>query len=153
VTTPHDDLSLLTQFLAGRDQACPQCGYNLRDLTGMKCPECGEELALRVQPVEPRQAAALTGLIGLTAGAGMNALLLGYAFLMIVFMNRANQPWWHPFITTNAGGFVVMGTSTALWLKYWRHIRRLGPVRRWALACACAMLSLADLIVFAKLVR
>jgi predicted amidophosphoribosyltransferase len=47
--------TFLTAFLAGRDQPCPQCQYNLRDLQGTRCPECGEELALRVNIAEPRQ--------------------------------------------------------------------------------------------------
>src|SRR5688572_24753805 len=32
---------LLRAFLAGRDVSCPNCEYNLRDLAGDRCPECG----------------------------------------------------------------------------------------------------------------
>ena len=60
----------LRAFLAGRDVECPGCGYNLRDLGGSRCPECGDELVLRVGLAEPRQGALIAGLIGLAAGAG-----------------------------------------------------------------------------------
>jgi hypothetical protein len=36
----------LRVYLAGRDVACPGCRYNLRDLTGRRCPECGLTLDL-----------------------------------------------------------------------------------------------------------
>src|SRR3954452_18346660 len=79
------DRELLVRFLADRDVECPQCRYNLRDLRSDLCPECGERIALRVQLVEPRQAAPIVGLIGLSAGVGFNALLILYAFLVRAF--------------------------------------------------------------------
>ena len=148
----HHDAAILKLFLDGRDQPCPQCGYNLRDLPGTRCPECGEELALRLQLGEPRQAAALAGLIALSAGAGMNVLLLGYVFIVLAFLG----PWgrgWGKFVAVNATGAVVLGLCIGLWLRYWRHIRRLDVVRRWMLVGACAAVSLADLVLFAKLIR
>lgn len=45
---------LLTQFLAGHDTPCPVCRYNLRDLTGDRCPECGATLQLSVGSVQAR---------------------------------------------------------------------------------------------------
>ena len=75
----HDaPAEFLTTFLAGRNAACPGCGYNLRDLQGTRRPECGDILVLRVGLVEPKQAAPIAGLIGLAAGAGLNGLLLLY---------------------------------------------------------------------------
>src|SRR5882724_749530 len=75
---------LLRAFLVGRDVLCPACGYNLRDLLGERCPECGEEVVLQVGLVEPRHAAAIAGVIGLAAGAGMSGLLLVYLFVQAV---------------------------------------------------------------------
>jgi hypothetical protein len=148
---PASDAEFLRQFLAGRDVQCPQCDYNLRDLTGTRCPECGEELVLRLQLGEPRQAAALAGLIALNAGAGMNLLLIGYALMVMRFRGGFDR-WFVPFLVVNAGGLVVLGACIALWLRYWRQIRRLNAWRRWALVAAAAALSLADLLVFTKYV-
>ena len=149
-----DEAAMLRSFLAGRDEPCPQCGYNLRDLTGSRCPECGEELTLRLQPVDPRQAAALAGLICLAAGGGMNFLLLGYWVISVAFLGRGgSDPWLNRFVVINLCGLLALGTCVALWLWHWRKIRRLHAARRWMLAAACAMLSMADLIIFTKMIR
>jgi hypothetical protein len=47
-TTPEDASRLLLTFLQGRDARCPECGYNLRDLTQTQCPECSQRLQLMV---------------------------------------------------------------------------------------------------------
>ena len=44
----HDADALLLQFVESRDIACPRCGYNLRDLSQPRCPECEEQLTLSV---------------------------------------------------------------------------------------------------------
>jgi hypothetical protein len=147
-----DEPTLLRAYLAGRDVACPQCGYNLRELVGTRCPECGEELTLRVQPVEPRQAALLAGLVVLSAGAGMNALLLIYLVIQIYYY-RPGSGGWGSFAAVNLIEGLVMGACVAAWLLCWRRIRRIEAWRRWLLVAACAALTLADLIFFAKLIR
>ncbi len=45
--------SPISRFLAARDTACPECGYNLRDATGGACPECGETLELTLRGTSP----------------------------------------------------------------------------------------------------
>src|SRR5438874_1764600 len=75
------DGGLLREYLAGRDTHCPLCGYNLRDLVGNRCPECGERITLQVNAVEPRLAAPIAGLVGLSAGAGLSGLLLVYVMI------------------------------------------------------------------------
>lgn len=49
-TAPLDDeqVDLLLRFVHERDIACPRCGYNLRNLTTPVCPECREQLSLKV---------------------------------------------------------------------------------------------------------
>ena len=39
---------LLLDFVRDRDAACPRCGYNLRNLTLPRCPECRHDLVLAV---------------------------------------------------------------------------------------------------------
>ena len=148
-----DEPALLRVYLAGRDVACPQCGYNLRELVGSRCPECGEELTLRVQPVEPRQAAPLAGLVILSAGAGMNGLLLIYLVIQLYYYGRGSNDGWGSFALVNTIEGSIMGACVAVWLLFWRRIRRLDAWQRWLLVVGCAALTLADLIFFAKLIR
>ncbi|MCH9058386.1 MAG: hypothetical protein IIB55_07145 [Planctomycetes bacterium] len=70
--TEHD--ALLRAYLGGHDEPCPMCEYNLRGLTGTVCPECGEALRLRVSLSEPKMAAYLCGLIGLSVGVGFTSV-------------------------------------------------------------------------------
>jgi hypothetical protein len=147
----RDDL--LRPFLAGRDEPCPACGYNLRDLGTSTCPECGEALALRVGLAEPKQAAVLAGLIGLTAGAGMSALLLLYLVLRVFVFGDRYYLFRGTFMVLNAGGFAAEGLATVWWLRNWRKIRRLGPRPRRLLVAGCWLLTLANLILFTANVR
>jgi hypothetical protein len=52
---PHEQVTL---YLADRDVACPGCGYNLRGIRGLSCPECSAPLSL------DRLVAARQGAIG-----------------------------------------------------------------------------------------
>jgi hypothetical protein len=142
----HD---ILLKFLADRDVPCPQCGYNLRNLVSDVCPECGERLALGVRMVEPRQAAMLAGLIGLSSGAGLNGLLLIYGLIRFVPRDRMM----YRFMGINAAGLIALGLLIFLWLRYWRWIRARQASVRLVLAGACWLASLVDLIVFTAVIR
>ena len=39
---------LLLAYVRDRDVTCPQCGYNLRNLSSPVCPECRQDLKLTV---------------------------------------------------------------------------------------------------------
>lgn len=149
--TEATDQDRLREFLTGRDVPCPGCSYNLRDLPGDRCPECGQELALGVRLAEPRLAALLTGLIGLSAGAGLNGLLVIYFFVVLLF--RRQYGGYGTFLWVNSTGLVVMAAALVAWLRYWRRIRPAPPYRRWLLAAGCWALALADILVFSLLVR
>jgi hypothetical protein len=43
----EQDRAAAVAFCAGRDVACPSCGYNLRDSVDGVCSECGRALVLR----------------------------------------------------------------------------------------------------------
>jgi hypothetical protein len=150
-TGAQSEADLLRQFLLGRDVACPGCGYNLRDLTGGVCPECGQEIVLHLQLAELRQAALLTGLIGLAAGVGLNGLLVIYYLIVLLFMRFGSPD--SKFLITILTGLAIHGVAMTAWLRFWRRIRRMAPRRRWALAVACCVMPLVDIVIFSVSIR
>ena len=150
--TEATEPDMLREFLSGRDVPCPGCGYNLRDLPGGRCPECGQELVLGVRLAEPKLAALLTGLIGLSAGAGLNGLLVIYFFIVAIVRNN-RYGGYATFLWVNSIGLVVMAAALAAWLRSWRRIRTARPHRRWLLAAGCWALALTDILVFSLLVQ
>ena len=128
---------------------CPRCGYNLRALQSDSCPECGEPLLLRVGLVYPKLAAMVTGLIGLSAGVGLNGLLLIYVGFMILRKGYTTVgDFFVAFVLYNAAGVVVEGGLIALWLITWRRTQRRPAPMRWALAAACWVITLANIVWF-----
>jgi hypothetical protein len=141
----------LRMFLSARDVACPGCRYNLRDLSASRCPECGDELVLRVGLAEPRQAAMIAGLIGLSSGAGLFGLLLIYIVIRRYIVGDLGPP--ARFVIIIAACFIIQGLSLLIWLWRWRAIRRQpGAVKRF-LVCACWLLTMADLLVFSLTIK
>ena len=67
---------LLLEYLSSRDVACPRCAYNLRALTSPRCPECGEELKLKIATTEPYLKAWITLAASIAALAGVGILFL-----------------------------------------------------------------------------
>jgi hypothetical protein len=141
------EVELLRRFLAGRDVPCPRCEYNLRDLHGDHCPECGDGLIIRVNMAEPRLAALICGLVGLSAGAGLNGLLLVYGAAMMLFTGRGSNSW-QQFFYCNGIGFTVTVLMLLLWLRNWRRIRRLPSGTQWRWAIACWLLTAGNLVYF-----
>ncbi len=149
------DTDFLKQFLAGRDLACPRCDYNLRDLEGDRCPECGDQLKLAINPVQRKQAACLTGLMILAAGAGLNGLLTMY-WVAVIWRERwrPDGGFSHRFLWVNLGGLAGEALALTVWLIEWKRICRLPGWNRWALAIGiCSMITLADLITFCKIIN
>jgi hypothetical protein len=141
---------MLKAFLSERDCPCPQCEYNLRNLQGTRCPECGEELILRVNVAEPRQKLLITGLIGLSAGCGLNGLLLIYAVIQVILSHDTGEPeFW--FII--GAGFAVEGAALIAWLREWRWMRRRPATSRLRWALGCWLLTLIDLLIFSFNIR
>lgn len=150
--TDQSDEEALRNFLCQRDTACPSCGYNLRDLQGQRCPECGSELQLQVGMVDMKQAAPIAGLIVLSMGGGMNGLLLIYLLITVLTKGSRGSFWW-TFFWVNGTGFVVLGVAILGWLWLWRSIRRASALVRWGLVVLCAILTTIDLLVFTLNVR
>ena len=70
---------LLQTFLHDRDVSCPNCAYNLRDLTSDRCPECGQQITLGVQLARPRLAQFIAGIAPLAMTVGFYVLLFAMA--------------------------------------------------------------------------
>jgi DNA-directed RNA polymerase subunit RPC12/RpoP len=141
---------LLRQFLAERNVFCPQCEYNLRDLTGERCPECGEKIVLRVNLAEVKQKLLIAGLVGLAAGAGLNGLLLIY-FLIRTMIDGSRGDG--RFLAIDSIEFLIVGTALTIWLFCWRRIRRAKVGVRFGLAMACWGLALADIVLFSVMIK
>jgi hypothetical protein len=146
-------VGVLRVFLAGRDVACPNCEYNLRDLTGDRCPECGQDLVIRVQLAEPKMAAFLAGLIGLSAGAGFSGLILLYWFILTFFVFRGGGGNGARILTLTLGGLALESGAMLGWLRFRGRLRTLKPQTRWTLVVACWILSLVNLVWFSLFIR
>lgn len=75
----------LREFLATRDEPCPNCGYNLRGLQGAVCPECRQELVLRINMLDPAWKSLIATVMGLTVGAGMPICFELFFWGVVVF--------------------------------------------------------------------
>ena len=147
-----EDAKLLIQFVAGRDMPCPRCDYNLRDLITDRCPECGDQLMLKVNRVEPRQGPLIAGLVGLSAGAGMGGMMLIFAVVMILHQGRIDRSDWS-FIEVNSGGFVIEGVAVLLWLGRWKRLGQKPLYQQKRLALGCWLLTAVYLVAFIKFIN
>src|SRR5512133_1904122 len=66
----------LIDYLRERDVPCPLCGYNLRRLASARCPECGQEIGLRINLAEPHLRGWITAVVALCASAGIGVIIL-----------------------------------------------------------------------------
>lgn len=142
----------LASYLADRDEACPSCGYNLRGLASDRCPECMTELVLRVAMAEPRLGLYLSTVVAWSLGAGFSLLLLLYLLVVLVTTPRSLPPM-DEFLVTPVGGTVVEGAAVVLLIVYQRRIRRWSLTKRVALLAAGVVCTLANVCLFAWLVR
>jgi hypothetical protein len=147
----NDDAQDLRNYLATRDAACPSCGYNLRGLTSDRCPECNQEIALRVSLVDPRVGLFLVGVVGWALGAGFSVLLLMYGGISI--MRYGNPSPGDPFFLILLIGGVLQGSVLLCLLICNRRIRRWRTLPRALLAVSGFAASLANVLIFALNIR
>ena len=141
----------LRAHLAGHDELCPMCEYNLRGLTGTVCPECGEALRLRVSLSEPKMAAYLCGLIGLSVGFGFSGVFLAMGVVGLLLEGFGGGfPYW--MLVGLLSQFVIEGLAMWLWLVRRNWIRRRSRGQRWALAAAAWGYSIGLTVLFFTLV-
>lgn len=139
---------MLTEYLAGRDVACPGCGYNLRGLQGAQCPECHEVVVLSVQLVEPKLYAYLASVIGLAVGAGFCGLLL----LLFCYFNRfslSREPQNRVLLV----GLVVETSLMIALLRGRPSFRRMSMSQRVCSAVGCWALTAVVAVWLAMVVK
>jgi hypothetical protein len=67
---------MLLQFLRHRDAHCPVCRYTVRDLTQVRCPECGRGLMLTVGAAEPYLRPWVIATVPMCMWAGLGVFFL-----------------------------------------------------------------------------
>jgi hypothetical protein len=147
------DAAFLTSYLRDRDTACPGCGYNLRGLTKDVCPECQQQLTLRVGLTEPKFKLWLTAMIGASCGAGFNVLLFTY-FLIIIATDEDYPPdYWT--LAAPLVGIPALFFLCLLWalLAFGRGIRRASVRARVHIVLVVWILVVVNLVVFASKIR
>jgi hypothetical protein len=135
----------LISFVSNRDVECPGCGYNLRGLRAGVCPECQQELSLRVGLAEPKNRLWLTALIGAACGLGFNGLLTAYAVFVFV-ARRDTVP--QDFVAIVVIGLVFFLVATLVMLRKGRSIRRLSVSARAGLAVCSWGAVVVSFLVF-----
>lgn len=141
--------SMLRSYLADRDEPCPGCGYNLRGLMSVRCPECNQELQLRIGLVEPRMRLFLVAVIGASVGLGFNALLLFYIVWRVVADGHLRNFFFAYFLWHQLVGAAIHGACVLALLRFGPRIRRLPQAPRTAIAAAMWGLSLLNAAIFA----
>jgi hypothetical protein len=76
VNPARADGEALVAFLVDRDVPCPSCGYNLRRLQSVHCPECGNEVKLTVGAVDVKIGMWVAALIGTLIPAIFGAIVV-----------------------------------------------------------------------------
>jgi hypothetical protein len=136
---------MLRNYLAERDEPCPGCGYNLRGLTGGRCPECNQDLCLRVGLVEQRLAWFIFGVVGIGMSLGFCTLLLAWAASMLVRVSGGPQMW---DILLLAVGAIVACAMMWWWLGARRRFASSTEQSRWGLAILVTVIGLVFPIWF-----
>jgi hypothetical protein len=110
----------LLRFLQERDQPCPRCGYNLRNLTTPACPECRESLRLTVGVQRLRYewliAALAPGIF-----SGMAAFFLTCVFtIALILEGPPGGPFpWPPIIIVSFGWLSAFAAIVLFLRRHW----------------------------------
>jgi hypothetical protein len=107
----------LLEYLRGRDVLCPLCGYDLRDLTEPRCPECRQDLALTVGVTRLRFGWLIVTIIP-SMFSGIAAGLLLIPMLGVLFTGGERAPW--PIVAAEIFGW--LSTIAALLLLHKRYL-------------------------------
>jgi len=131
----------LRSFLADHDLACEGCGYNLRGLRGVSCPECGAVVALGV---------VRAGASGAARAAMMCALawpvvyplptLVILALMSVQSLFGGGSPEWLWYAAW--WNLLVAAVSGVLLVRLWRTPGLTPALERWWLKAVVIVLAL-----------
>ncbi len=127
-----DSKQLLLDFVRQRDVPCPLCGYNLRDLTLPRCPECRQDLLLTVG-VRNLRFVWLVATIAPCIFSGIAAAMLAIPILIAFGRGTDQAPM--QVVGLDAFGW-LSGVAGLLILRYRFAflIRSPSTQRNWAIA-------------------
>ena len=126
----RDATSLLLEFLRERDASCPLCGYNLRNLTLPRCPECRKDLVLAIGFKKPHFGWFL---VTITPGlfSGVAAALLLMPIIIVPLLGGGLAPW--RFVAVDAFGWLSGFAALVLLMYRFAFLRQPQAAQRtWA---------------------
>lgn len=128
----------LVRWLNGRDEPCPVCGYNLRDLGTARCPECGAGLHLRVGSENTRLGAWLVGVLSLSLALGFDGVVATIMTTVAVFLEPPRTPAERFVAGVMVGSFVglslLVGAGIVAMVRGRARWVRVSPRRQWWMA-------------------
>jgi len=143
---PADEIQLLLEFLHERDVPCPVCGYNLRNLTQARCPECEQKLRLAVG-VFKLQIGWLLATITPCTFSGIAAALLLIPIIFVPATGGGSAPW--PALAIDAFGWLSALAGLAVFNRRWRFLarpvstQRIWTIIMWAIHITAFILVLS----------
>lgn len=128
------ETELLLAFLRERDYDCPRCGYNLCNLTQPVCPECREELVLKVGVSKLR----LHWLIATLAPGMFSGIAAGLFVLMCVLEGPPPRGMWQPwavfaFLIVSGLGALIIALSARAFLKSPPAVQSIWAAGTWGI--------------------
>jgi hypothetical protein len=133
----RDNALLLRDFLQENDAPCPVCGYNLRQLTGNVCPECGQPFKLQVGAVHVQFGQFLLFLSPMLMTAGVGLFFAG----VILFNGAPPRNLWGVWALMFAG--IVEAPATILVYRYRTLFQKQPKPRQYALVYLAWLVHIA----------
>lgn len=125
----HPEVELLLTFVRERDVPCPRCGYNIRNLTQPVCPECHEELKLKVGVAKLK----LHWLLLTLAPGTFCAIMMGVFLTMVLVLGPPGGMGVEGIMVMSFIG--LSGFLTVIGGRYYRRFLRMSDQAQitWAL--------------------
>ncbi len=145
----HNDI--LRQFLEAEDVTCPVCRYQLRNLEGDRCPECGKTLRLHLRPADDHLRRFILACVAASIGFGFFGILV--LISVIGMLVEDNIIWPPPLSFYLAIAFAVIeGAALVVLLCNSTRFARARAVRQRALALLCWTVTVLLVAAFAAYV-